>query len=109
MDGLDNQCSPSERYSGAIVHDCSYSYSLGGSEGEWRWDRCQLFHRCCVHRSCVLAVHLFIFKHTMESLTPNNGAAANRRYTGQLDDFMKFDCQDYILASRSAAVAELGR
>jgi len=40
---------------------------------------------------------------------PNNGAAANRRSTGQLDDFMKFDCQDSILESRSAAVAELGR
>jgi hypothetical protein len=40
---------------------------------------------------------------------PNNGAAANRRYAGQLDDFMKFDCQDCIWESRSAAVAELGR
>ena len=40
---------------------------------------------------------------------PNKGAAANRRYAGQLDDFMKFDCQDCILASPSAAVAELGR
>jgi hypothetical protein len=37
------------------------------------------------------------------------GAAANRRYAGQLDDFMKFDCQDCIWESRSAAVAELGR
>ena len=27
---------------------------------------------------------------------PNNSAAANRRYAGQLDDFMKFDCQDCI-------------
>ena len=40
---------------------------------------------------------------------PNKGAAANRRYAGQLDDFMKFDCQDCIWKSRSAAVAELGR
>jgi hypothetical protein len=40
---------------------------------------------------------------------PNNGAAANRRCAGQLDDFMKFDCQDCILESRSAAVAELKR
>jgi hypothetical protein len=40
---------------------------------------------------------------------PNKGAAANRRYAGQLDDFMKFDCQDCIRESRSAAVAELER
>ena len=39
--------------------------------------------------------------------SPNKGAAANRRYAGQLDDFMKFDCQDCIWESRSAAVAEL--
>ena len=38
---------------------------------------------------------------------PNKGAAANRRYAGQLDDFMKFDCQDCIWESGSAAVAEL--
>jgi hypothetical protein len=41
---------------------------------------------------------------------PNKGAAANRRYAGQLDAFMKFDCQD-CPAERdhaSAAVAELG-
>jgi hypothetical protein len=37
------------------------------------------------------------------------GAAANRRYAGQLNDFMKFDCQDCIWTSRSAAVAELKR
>jgi hypothetical protein len=42
-------------------------------------------------------------------MLPNKGAAANRRYAGQLDDFMKFDRQDYISESRSAAVAELGR
>jgi hypothetical protein len=40
-------------------------------------------------------------------LWSNKGAAANRRYAGQLDDFMKFDCQDCIWESRSAAVAEL--
>ena len=40
---------------------------------------------------------------------PNKGAAANRRYAGQLDDFMKFDCQDCIWESPSAAVAELRR
>ena len=40
---------------------------------------------------------------------PNNGAAANRRYAGQLDDYMKFDCQDCIQPSPSAAVAELKR
>jgi len=40
---------------------------------------------------------------------PNKGAAANRRYAGQLDDFVKFNCQDCIWESRSAAVAELGR
>jgi hypothetical protein len=54
---------------------------------------------------------------------PNQGAAANsdccreqaacpqslRGYAGQLDDFMKFDCQACIQASPSAAVAELGR
>ena len=39
----------------------------------------------------------------------NNDAASNRRYAGQLDDFMKFDCQDCIWESRSAAVAELKR
>ena len=39
----------------------------------------------------------------------NKGAAANRRYAGQLDDFMKFDCQDFIQPSPSAAVAELER
>jgi hypothetical protein len=38
-------------------------------------------------------------------LWPNKGTAANRRYAGQLDDFMKFDCQDCIWESRSAAVA----
>ena len=38
---------------------------------------------------------------------PNNGAAANRRYAGQLDDFMKFTCQDCTRESFSAAVAEL--
>ena len=27
---------------------------------------------------------------------PNNSAAANRRYACQLDDFMKYDCQDCI-------------
>ena len=43
------------------------------------------------------------------SRMPNKGAAANRRYTGQLDDFMKFDCQHCFWESRSAAVAELGR
>jgi hypothetical protein len=42
-------------------------------------------------------------------MLPNNGASANRLYAGQLDDFMKFDCQDCIWESRSAAVAELGR
>ena len=42
-------------------------------------------------------------------LWANNGAAANRRYAGQLDDFIKFDCQDSISESRSAAVAELKR
>ena len=40
---------------------------------------------------------------------PNKGAAANRRYVGQLDDFMKFDCQDCSSAPSSATVAELGR
>jgi hypothetical protein len=40
---------------------------------------------------------------------PNKGTAANRRCAGQLDDLMKFDCQDCIWESRSAAVAELGR
>jgi len=43
--------------------------------------------------------------------TPDNGAAANRRYAGQLDDFMKFNCQD-CPAERdhaSVAVAELCR
>jgi hypothetical protein len=40
---------------------------------------------------------------------PNKGAAANRRYAGQLDDFMKFDCQDCNWVPPSAAVAELGR
>jgi hypothetical protein len=45
----------------------------------------------------------------MTTLPPNKGAAANRRYAGQLDDFMKFDCQDCIWESRSAAVAELER
>jgi hypothetical protein len=45
----------------------------------------------------------------MHTNAPNKGAAANRRYAGQLDDFMKFDCQDCIWESRSAAVAELGR
>ena len=44
---------------------------------------------------------------TVRSQQPNNGAAANRRYAGQLDDFMKFDCQDCIWESCSAAVAEL--
>ena len=44
-----------------------------------------------------------------ENKTANKGAAANRRYAGQLDDFMKFDCQDCIQPSPSAAVAELGR
>ena len=37
------------------------------------------------------------------------GAAVNRRYAGQLDDFMKFDYQVRIWESRSAAVAELKR
>jgi len=40
---------------------------------------------------------------------PNKGAAANRRYAGQLDDFMKFDCQGCNWNSSSAAVAELER
>jgi len=40
---------------------------------------------------------------------PNKGAAANRRYAGQLDDFMKFDCQICIRTPPSAAVAELKR
>jgi hypothetical protein len=40
---------------------------------------------------------------------PNKSAAANRRCAGQLDDFVKFDCQDCIWESRSAAVAELKR
>jgi hypothetical protein len=39
----------------------------------------------------------------------NKSAAANRRYAGQLDDFVKLDCRDCISESRSAAVAELGR
>jgi hypothetical protein len=43
------------------------------------------------------------------TMPPNKGAAANRRYAGQLDAFMKFDCQDCIWKSRSAAVAELER
>ena len=42
-------------------------------------------------------------------LWANKGAAANRRYAGQLDDCMKFDCQDCMRESRSAAVAELER
>jgi hypothetical protein len=56
-------------------------------------------------------------------MLPNKGAAANsdscreqaacpesfRGCAGQFDDFMKFDCQDCIQASPSAAVAELGR
>jgi len=54
-------------------------------------------------------MHLYDDQLTVRMQTPNNGAAANRRYAGQLDDFMKFDCQDCIWASRSAAVAELGR
>jgi hypothetical protein len=53
------------------------------------------------------------YKEVIRLLKPyhraNNGAAANRRYAGQLDDFMKFDCQDCIWESRSAAVAELKR
>jgi len=40
---------------------------------------------------------------------PNNGAAANRRYAGQLEDYMKFDSQNCIQPSPSAAVAELKR
>jgi hypothetical protein len=40
---------------------------------------------------------------------PNKDAAANHRYAGQLDDVMKFDCQNCIQPSPSAAVAELGR
>jgi len=42
-------------------------------------------------------------------MLPNNGAAANRRYAGQLDDFVNFDCQDCIWEPFSAAVAELNR
>ncbi len=37
--------------------------------------------------------------------TPNK--LQDRRYAGQLDDFMKFDCQDCSGESGSAAVAEL--
>ena len=37
----------------------------------------------------------------------NKAAAAHRRYVGQLDDFMKFDCHNSVLESRSAAVPEL--
>jgi hypothetical protein len=48
-----------------------------------------------------------ISKYEMQSSL--KGAAANRRYAGQLDDFMKFDCQDCIRESCSAAVAELKR
>ena len=42
-----------------------------------------------------------------EVTMPNKSAAANRRYAGQLDDFMKFDCQDCIWESSSAAVTQL--
>jgi hypothetical protein len=45
-----------------------------------------------------------ISKHEMQSSL--KGAVANSRYAGQLDDFMKFDCQDCIRESCSAAVAE---
>jgi hypothetical protein len=45
----------------------------------------------------------------IKTMWSNKSAAANRRYAGQLDDFMKFDCQDCIWESRSAAVAELKR
>jgi hypothetical protein len=48
-------------------------------------------------------------QHEMTIEPPNKGAAANRRYAGQLDDFMKFDSQNCIWESRSAAVAELER
>ena|GEM_PF-3670101 len=34
-------------------------------------------------------------------------AGDNRRYAGQLDDFMKFTCQDCTRESFSAAVAQL--
>jgi hypothetical protein len=45
----------------------------------------------------------------MTDFSHSLGAAANRRYAGQLGDFMKFDRQDCIWESPSAAVAELGR
>ena len=53
--------------------------------------------------------HIFELEIGAMSRAPNKCAAANRRYAGQLDDFMKFDCQDCISESRSAAVAELNR
>jgi hypothetical protein len=57
-----------------------------------------------------LRFHLEFRSSSLEFMKPSNkGAAANRRYAGQLNDFMKFDCQDCIWTSRSAAVAELKR
>jgi hypothetical protein len=55
----------------------------------------------------VLAVHLFIFKRTMESLTPNKSAAGNSRCLFQLRLIYEIVRHTFISTSRSAAVPEL--
>jgi hypothetical protein len=61
-----------------------------------------MIHACIRHPSGVnVSNHDRVFTQPL--------AAANHRYAGQLDDFMKFDCQDCLWESPSEAVAELGR
>ena len=75
--GLDDQFRPSKRDSGVAGNYCSTHRSIGDGESK-RWRDCYRFHhRRCEHLGRCFVVGLFIIHQAMESLTPNQGAAAN--------------------------------
>ena len=107
--GLDNQFCASECDSGAVGYDCPACPSGYDGKSKRRGNHCQCYHRHCGHRSRLLAVRIFIINQTMESLTPNNGAAGNSHRPFSFDRDMKFE--HHICSQRQSPVAvpELGR
>jgi len=109
VDGLNTQFCPSERCVGAVVYACPAGHSSVGGESKRRRDSYQSPHHYCEHCGGVLAVSLFIGNQTMESLTPDQSAAANRRPARQSDGAGTLSATIATDRAFPAAVAELER
>ena len=109
MDGLDTQFCASERCAGAVVYAGIAGHSFLGGASKRRRHSYQSPHHYCEHCGGVLAVSLFIVNQTMESLTPDQSAAANRRPARQSDGAGNLSAIIAVDRAFPAAVAELER